>query len=76
MRIAICEDEQIFAQELATHLRTFFQTKAIEPSIEFFANEEAALKMCQEVASFDIIFMDVNLGGSRTETSNVPPPRS
>ncbi len=63
MRIAICEDEQIFAQELATHLRTFFQTKNIEPSIVFFADEEAALKMCQEVASFDIIFMDVNLGG-------------
>lgn len=65
MKIAICEDESVFAQELATHIQTFFKSKNIDPSIAFFSDEEVVRKLCQDAGAFDIIFMDINLGGQQ-----------
>ena len=63
MRIAICEDELLFAKELIAQLQTFFQNKNIEPDFCYFSNEKAALELCEEVHLCDLVFMDVNLGG-------------
>lgn len=65
MKIAICEDESVFAQELAMHIQTFFKSKNIDPSIAFFSDEEVVRKLCQDAGAFDIIFMDINLGGQQ-----------
>jgi len=63
MKIAICEDELLFAKELLLHIQVFFQKKNIEPEIIRFSNEQAALKLCGEANLYDLIFMDINLGG-------------
>lgn len=63
MRIAICEDELLFAKELTAQLQTFFQNKNTEPDFCYFSNEKAALELCQEAHLYDLVFMDVNLGG-------------
>lgn len=63
MRIAICEDEPVFAQELKKHIVSFLESKGMKPSIETFPDEQAVLRLCKEENSFDIIFMDINLGG-------------
>ncbi len=63
MRIAICEDEPVFAKELAAHIQTFFQKKNIEPAMDFFANEQIVEKVSSDADAFDIIFMDIHLGG-------------
>ena len=63
MKIAICEDELLFAKELITHIQTFFQNKNTEPEICHFSNEQAVLKFCEDANSYDLIFMDINLGG-------------
>ena len=65
MRIAICEDELVFAIELEIHIQTFFRSKNIEPSITFFSDESLIQQVCQDAKSFDIIFMDINLGGQQ-----------
>lgn len=65
MKIAICEDEFIFAQELAMHIQIFFKSKNIDPSIAFFSDEEVVRKLCQDAGAFDIIFMDINLDGQQ-----------
>lgn len=65
MKIAICEDESVFAQELATRIQTFFKSKNIDTSIAFFSDEEVVSKLCQDTGAFDIIFMDINLGGQQ-----------
>lgn len=65
MKIAICEDESVFAQELAMHIQTFFKSKNIDPSIAFFSDEEVVRKLCQDACAFDIIFMDIDLGGQQ-----------
>lgn len=65
MKIAICEDESVFAQELAMHIQTFFKSKNIDLSIAFFSDEEVVRKLCQDAGAFDIIFMDINLGGQQ-----------
>ena len=65
MKIAICEDESVFAKELATHIQAFFQRKNIEPSITFFADDELVQELGREGGAFDIIFMDINLNGAQ-----------
>lgn len=63
MRIAICEDELLFANELMAQLQAFFQNKNTEPEFCYFSNEKAALELCEEAHLYDLVFMDVNLGG-------------
>ena len=63
MKIAICEDELVFAKELITHIKIFFDNKNIEPDICCFSNEQAAFNLCEEAHLYDLIFMDINLGG-------------
>ena len=63
MRIAICEDEPVFAKELAANIQTFFGNKNIEPAIDFFSDEQVVQKMNESSKAFDIIFMDIHLGG-------------
>lgn len=63
MKIAICEDEILFAKEIILHIQDFFQNKNIEPDIHHFSNEQDALKLTEEADLYDLIFMDINLGG-------------
>lgn len=63
MKIAICEDDKVFAQELATHIQTFFTNKKIKTCITFYSDEQVLKKVCEDSSIFDIIFMDIHLGG-------------
>lgn len=63
MKIAVCEDEQLFADELIARLQVFFQNKNIAPEFFRFPDEAAVLGLCKEASLYDLVFMDVNLGG-------------
>ncbi len=62
MRIAICEDNAVFAKELAAYIQTFFENKNIVPAIDFYSDEKLVQRMCEDTGVFDIIFMDIDLG--------------
>ena len=65
MRVAICEDEPIFARELEKHIATFLASKGEELYVQIFPDAEAFLPLCEAEPDFHIIFMDIHLGGKQ-----------
>lgn len=65
MKVAICEDEPVFAQELKNHITTILETKGDSLITQIFPNEEAVRMLCPQATDFDVIFMDINLGGNQ-----------
>lgn len=63
MKIAICEDEPVFAQELKLHITTFLTGKGITPEFILVSDEARALALSETADSLDILFMDINLNG-------------
>lgn len=61
MKIAICEDELFFQQKLQSGVTEFFSEKGVET--EFFCFDNGA-ELIQSLGNgYDVIFLDINLGG-------------
>ena len=58
MKIAICDDEQIFINILKVPLKTFFNSKDLSISIDEFTN---GYSMLDDYIGYDIIFLDVSM---------------
>ena len=62
MRIAICEDEQYFREQMQKELNTYY--KSLDVLVCSFSSGEDLLKrMEQSEAFFDLIFMDIEMPG-------------
>ena len=60
MRIAICDDDQVFAQILATYIENAY--KSLDLLIEFFASGEELLAYYQaDKKVFDVILLDIEM---------------
>ena len=64
MKIAICEDELIFARELEIQVCSFFRNKNIEPFVSFFSDDRIVQEMIENTDAFDLVFMDIHLSGA------------
>ena len=61
MRIAICDDDELFIEQLDHYLTEYFgRNKLKQPEIHTYTSGEALLK---ETTSFDIIFLDIEMSG-------------
>ncbi len=58
MKIAICDDENFYVEQIKTIIENFFSSKNIDCLIECFSCGEA-LVACDKV--FDIIFLDIEM---------------
>lgn len=65
MRIAICEDNAVFAKELAAGIQAFFENKNIVPVIDCYFDEKLVQKISEDAGVYDIVFMDIDLGGQK-----------
>lgn len=61
VRIAICEDEEVFAGLLREHLERFFAQKDIEVQISIYTSAKPLLHDFAAAGDFDVLFMDINL---------------
>lgn len=61
MRIAICDDEEIFAKAMEKELRSFFADKEQELQLLYFQTGEALLA-AMDAEKPDLLFMDIQLG--------------
>lgn len=61
MRIGICEDESSFAQLLSDKVESFFAKKEMLTEFVFFEKGKQLIDNFNE--KFDLIFLDINLGG-------------
>ena len=58
MRIAICDDEKIFAQELCQHVKSALKDYKKDYVIQLFTNGDDLIFECQK-SKFDVVFLDI-----------------
>ncbi len=59
MNIAICDDEQIYADEIKKHVECYFTRREVPHKIYVFTDGQAAAR--SEV-KFDMAFLDIEIG--------------
>lgn len=59
MNIAICDDEQLYADEIKKHVECYFTRREVPHKIYVFTDGQAAAR--SEV-KFDIAFLDIEIG--------------
>ena len=63
MRIAYCEDEPAQRSRMEMLLRTFAERKRLPLTVEAFSDSAAFLFQYPGSYPFDLIFLDIDLGG-------------
>ncbi len=62
IRIAVCDDEEPFRIMLANSIAKLYRERKIRTEISSFATGEELLALGVEACSFDVIFLDVEMG--------------
>lgn len=60
MRIAVCDDEKEMLEEVVSYIRELQKDEKIE--VHTFQNAEELLYEIEEMAPYDIVFLDIELG--------------
>lgn len=60
-RIAICDDENYFAEELKERISSYMLEKGVVFEIDLFRSGEALIELGMEVAQYTVIFLDINM---------------
>lgn len=62
LRIAVCDDDHYICSKLEQSILEFEATSSVKIEIELFYRGEDLLKFIQNEHSFDLIFLDIELG--------------
>ena len=65
MKIAICDDEEVFAQYLRKLIFEILGEKQILCSIDLFYSGSKFLDLGIDVSEYDIVFLDISVKESR-----------
>lgn len=61
LRIAICDDEEVFAQYLKQIVSKFFEKRNMQYEISLFSSGEDFVKLNRDMAKYQIVFLDINM---------------
>lgn len=61
LNIAICDDEEVFAQHLKQILNAFFDERNMQYEMDMFASGEEFVELNLDMAKYQIVFLDVNM---------------
>ncbi len=61
-RIAICDDENLFAEELKTRISGYMMEKGLVFEIDTYSSGEALVELGIEVVKYAVVFLDINMG--------------
>ncbi len=60
-RIAICDDELIFAEELKELISGYMTEKGLVFKIDTYSSGEDLVKLGIEVVRYTVVFLDINM---------------
>ncbi len=63
LKVAICDDDILICSEIESVVLEYSQTKFLEVELEVFESGERLLSFIEREYTFDLIFLDINLGG-------------
>lgn len=61
LKIAICDDNEVFGQHLKQIVSQFFDERKVQHEIHLFCSGEAFVKLNIEMAKYQIVFLDINM---------------
>ena len=61
LRIAICDDEEVFGQHLKQIVSDFFEERKLQYEISLFGSGEEFVKLNMDMAKYQIVFLDINM---------------
>lgn len=61
LKIAICDDEEVFGQHLKQIVSEFFHKKKIQYEISLFCSGEEFVDLNMDMAKYQIVFLDINM---------------
>ena len=62
VRIAVCDDEKLFRENIRRHLEKYLIKKGISFEIDMFSSGEEFLGLGIETVRYSVIFLDINMG--------------
>ena len=63
MRIAVCDDQQVFVDKIKNRIQTHLESKKLKFDIDTFTNGLNLLSSHKYIKKYDIIFLDVEMPG-------------
>ncbi|MCM1264095.1 MAG: response regulator, partial [Butyrivibrio sp.] len=60
-KIAICDDEKLFTEELKELLSVYMMEKGLVFEVDTYSSGEALLELGIEVVKYTVIFLDINM---------------
>ena len=60
-KIAICDDENLFAEELKELIFGYMMEKGLVFEIDTYSSGEALVELGIEVVKYTVIFLDINM---------------
>ena len=64
IRIAICDDEVQFAENLKNIVESFYSDMDMKAEVDIFCSGDEFLKLQLDMMKYQIIFLDINMDGS------------
>lgn len=60
-RIAVCDDEKIFVDQVSEIVKAFFKEHKLECQVDEFYSGEEFVELKEEVGKYDIVFLDMQM---------------
>lgn len=60
-KIAICDDENLFTEELKELISGYMMEKGLAFEIDIYSSGEALIELGIEVVRYTIVFLDINM---------------
>lgn len=61
LRVAICDNEKIFAEKLKCLIALYLESKAVPYQIDLFLSGEEFVSLDLDMAKYEIVFLDINM---------------
>ena len=61
MKIAICDDEREFLENVGLAIETYLNEKGLEYNIDLYNSGKAIMELRENIVSYDVVFLDINM---------------
>lgn len=61
MKIAICDDEREFLENISEILKIYLNEKGLEYDIDLYNSGKSIIELHEKIVSYDVVFLDINM---------------
>lgn len=61
MKIAICDDEREFLENVGLAIETYLNEKGLEYNIDLYNSGKVIMELRENIVSYDVVFLDINM---------------